>query len=147
MLSRAHERGCCLTYDTVTDEATDLLGDRDLDLISMLRGLLVSRPPHSSLSHKNALQKCIEHAKLWFSNSDSPIDPNAGVSCSKRMFLLSFLLSVDNRPKMRIEGGGRRGRRLGPLYAGLKSLLWNLGYEIRKISGEIFLKCGALEWS
>ncbi|KAJ4850818.1 hypothetical protein Tsubulata_044987 [Turnera subulata] len=79
MLSRAHERGCCLTYDTVTDEATDLLRDRDLDLISMLGGLLVSRPPHSSLSHKNALQKCIEHAKLWLSNSDSPIDPNAGM--------------------------------------------------------------------
>ncbi|KAJ4826753.1 hypothetical protein Tsubulata_024586 [Turnera subulata] len=37
--------------------------------------------------------------------------------------------------------------RLGPLYAVLKSLLWNLGYEIRKISGGIFLKCGALEWS
>ncbi|KAJ4850633.1 hypothetical protein Tsubulata_020101 [Turnera subulata] len=75
ILSRAHERGCCLTYDTVTDEATDLLEDRDLDLISMLGGLLVSWPPHSSLSHKNALQKCIEHTKLWLSNSDSPITP------------------------------------------------------------------------
>ncbi|KAJ4829715.1 hypothetical protein Tsubulata_035091 [Turnera subulata] len=95
MLSRAHERGCCLTYDTVTDEATDLLGDRDLDLISMLGGLLVSRPPHSSLSHKNALQKCIEHAKLWLSNSDSPIDPNAGVSYAGLRERLNKIMASD----------------------------------------------------
>ncbi|KAI7994344.1 hypothetical protein LOK49_LG11G01258 [Camellia lanceoleosa] len=37
MLTRTHERGCCLTYDYVTDDdAADLLGERDLDLISML---------------------------------------------------------------------------------------------------------------
>lgn len=80
MLARTHERGCCLTYDYVTDDATDLLGERDLDLISALGGLLISRPVDSSLSHKNALQRCIEHAKHWLANSDLPIEPNSDVS-------------------------------------------------------------------
>ncbi|XP_057949189.1 uncharacterized protein LOC131144508 [Malania oleifera] len=74
MLTRTHERGCCLTYDYVTDDATDLLGERDLDMLSMLGGLLISRPVDSSLSHKNALQRCIEHAKLWLAKSDRPIE-------------------------------------------------------------------------
>lgn len=81
MLTRTHERGCCLTYDYVTDDATDLLGEKDLDSISDLRGLLISRPADSSFSHKNALQRCIEHAKLWLSKAEQPIEPNAGVTC------------------------------------------------------------------
>ncbi|KAJ4828880.1 hypothetical protein Tsubulata_046553 [Turnera subulata] len=101
MLSRA--------YDTVTDEATDLLGVRGLDLISMLGGLLVSQPPHSSLSYKNALQKCIEHAKLWLSNSDSPIDPNAGVSCTK------FQIEGEYR----IDPHSKKGEKEQPLPASL----------------------------
>lgn len=81
MLTRTHERGCCLTYDYVTDDATDLLAETDLDLISTLGGLLMSRPADSSLSHKNALQRCIEHAKLWLANADQPIEPDAHVTC------------------------------------------------------------------
>ena len=54
-----------MTYDYVTDDATDLLGEEDLDSISTLRGLLISRPADSSFSHKNALHRCMEHAKLW----------------------------------------------------------------------------------
>lgn len=77
MLTRTHERGCCLTYDYVTDDATDLLGEKDLDSISALRGLLVSRPADSSFSHKNALQRCVEHAKLWLAKSEQPIGPDA----------------------------------------------------------------------
>ncbi|XP_030961565.1 uncharacterized protein LOC115982944 isoform X1 [Quercus lobata] len=80
MLTRTHERGCCLTYDYVTDDATDLLGERDLDSISLLGGLLMSRPVDSSLSHKNALLRCIEHAKLWLAKSDRPIDSNANLT-------------------------------------------------------------------
>uniref|UniRef100_A0A2P2K7J9 Uncharacterized protein n=1 Tax=Rhizophora mucronata TaxID=61149 RepID=A0A2P2K7J9_RHIMU len=82
MLTRTHERGCCLTYDYVTDDATDLLGEKDLDLISMLGGLLISRPVDSSLSHENALRHCTERAKLWLANSDQPIEPTASVSCN-----------------------------------------------------------------
>ncbi|XP_054809004.1 uncharacterized protein LOC129311064 [Prosopis cineraria] len=80
MLTRTHERGCCLTYDYVTDDATDLLGEKDLDVISRLGGLLISRPADSSLSHKNALQRCIEHAKLWLAKADQPIESNADVT-------------------------------------------------------------------
>ncbi|OMO86321.1 Calmodulin binding protein-like protein [Corchorus capsularis] len=80
MLTRTHERGCCLTYDKSTDDATDLLSDKDLDLISFVSGLLTSRPADSSFSHKDALHRCLHHAKLWLSNSDQPIDPTAGVS-------------------------------------------------------------------
>lgn len=89
MLTRTHERGCCLTYDYVTDDATDLLGEKDLDSISALRGLLVSRPADSSFSHKNALQRCVEHAKLWLAKSEHPIGPDADVTC-----MVLFICSV-----------------------------------------------------
>ncbi|RDY09674.1 hypothetical protein CR513_05925, partial [Mucuna pruriens] len=91
MLTRTHERGCCLTYDYVTDDATDLLGEKDLDSISALRGLLVSRPADSSFSHKNALQRCVEHAKLWLAKSEQPIGPGADVTC---MVLLNCCVCV-----------------------------------------------------
>ncbi|XP_022725832.1 uncharacterized protein LOC111282136 isoform X2 [Durio zibethinus] len=95
MLTRTHERGCCLTYDYVTDDATDLLSEKDLDLISMLSGLLTSRPADSSLSHKNALHRCIHHAKLWLCNSDQPIDPNADVSYAGLRERLSKIMALD----------------------------------------------------
>lgn len=95
MLTRTHERGCCLTYDYVTDDATDLLGEKDLDLISTLSGLLISRPIDSSLSHKNALQRCIEHAKFWLANSDHPIDPNANVTYAGLRERLNKIMSSD----------------------------------------------------
>ncbi|KAM7268969.1 hypothetical protein ACFE04_024466 [Oxalis oulophora] len=74
MWTRIHERGCCLAYDYVTDEPTDLLAEKDLDCISKLGGLLISRPANSVVSHKNALESCIRHAKLWVANSQQPID-------------------------------------------------------------------------
>ncbi|KAF2302426.1 hypothetical protein GH714_036291 [Hevea brasiliensis] len=95
MLTRTHERGCCLTYDYVTDDATDLLGERDLDMISKLGGLLISRPVDSSLSHKNALQRCIEHAKLWLANSDRPIEPNANASYAQLRERLNKIMASD----------------------------------------------------
>ncbi|XVF84819.1 hypothetical protein PTKIN_Ptkin17bG0070000 [Pterospermum kingtungense] len=95
MLTRTHERGCCLTYDYVTDDATDLLSEKDLDLISTLSGLLTSRPADSSLSHKNALHRCIHHAKLWLSNSEQPIDLNAGVSYAGLRERLNKIMALD----------------------------------------------------
>ncbi|KAK6241973.1 hypothetical protein QUC31_014360 [Theobroma cacao] len=95
MLTRTHERGCCLTYDYVTDDATDLLSEKDLDLISMLSGLLTSRPADSSLSHKNALHRCLHHAKLWLSNSDQPIEPNADVSYAGLRERLNKIMALD----------------------------------------------------
>lgn len=81
MLTKTHERGCCLTYDYVTDEATELLGERDLDEISVLGTLVTSRPAYSEVSHKNALHKCLEHAKLWLQKADRPIHPGATITC------------------------------------------------------------------
>uniref|UniRef100_A0A6N2NHL1 Glycine-rich protein n=1 Tax=Salix viminalis TaxID=40686 RepID=A0A6N2NHL1_SALVM len=95
MLTRTHERGCCLTYDYVTDDATDLLGERDLDMISMLGGLLISRPGNTSLSHKNALQRCMEHAKLWLANSDQPIDSTTNVSYAELRERLNKIMASD----------------------------------------------------
>ncbi|XP_062111728.1 uncharacterized protein LOC133823138 [Humulus lupulus] len=95
MLTRTHERGCCLTYDYVTDDATDLLGERDLDLISKLGGLLISRPVDSSLSHKNALQRCLEHAKLWLAKSDQLIEPSANITYAELRERLSKIMASD----------------------------------------------------
>ncbi|GAB4829201.1 hypothetical protein Ancab_018866 [Ancistrocladus abbreviatus] len=95
MLTRTHERGCCLTYDYVTDDATDLLGERDLDLISALKGLLISRPVDSSLSHKNALQRCMERAKLWLAKSEQPIHPESNVTYAGLREKLNKIMSSD----------------------------------------------------
>ncbi|KAF3552012.1 hypothetical protein DY000_02009773 [Brassica cretica] len=38
----------------------------------------ISRPVDSGLSHKNALERCVEHSKLWIANSDQMIAPNYG---------------------------------------------------------------------
>lgn len=95
MLTRTHERGCCLTYDYVTDDATDLLGEKDLDAISGLYGLLISRPADSSFSHKNALRRCIEHAKLWVSKAQQPIDPNVDVTYAGLREKLNKIMSSE----------------------------------------------------
>ncbi|XP_021844661.2 uncharacterized protein [Spinacia oleracea] len=95
MLTRTHERGCCLTYDYVTDDATDLLVERDLDLISALQGLMISRPVNSSLSHQNALERCIHHAKLWLSNSDQPIDHQASITYAGLREKLKKIIASD----------------------------------------------------
>ncbi|KAG0450646.1 hypothetical protein HPP92_026632, partial [Vanilla planifolia] len=73
MLTRAHERGCCLTYDYVTDDATELLGEEDLDMISALGGMVTSRPLYSGISHSSALHGCLQHAKLWLQGAHEPI--------------------------------------------------------------------------
>ncbi|XP_010498969.1 PREDICTED: uncharacterized protein LOC104776570 [Camelina sativa] len=95
MLTRSHERGCCLSYDFVSDDATDLLGDRDLDSISQLWSLMVSRPVDSRLSHKNALERCVEHAKLWLANSEQPIESNCNISYAALREKLKKIMASD----------------------------------------------------
>ncbi|XP_073139189.1 uncharacterized protein [Henckelia pumila] len=82
MITRSHERSSCLTYDYVTDDDASgaPLKEWDLDLISMLGSTLISRPFNSNLPHKNALEKCVEHARLWLTNSEQRIDPNADIT-------------------------------------------------------------------
>nr|GMC88112.1 ATP-dependent RNA helicase A-like protein [Ipomoea batatas] len=94
MLSREHERGSCLSYDYMKDDdSIDLLGEGDLDLLSLLSGLLISRPANSSLPHKNALQKCIEHAKLWLENSTQPIEPDSNVTYAELRLKLNKIMA------------------------------------------------------
>ncbi|KAL1218990.1 hypothetical protein V5N11_020300 [Cardamine amara subsp. amara] len=95
MFAKTHERGCCLTYDYVTDDATDVLGDRDLDSISQLWNLMISRPVDSSLPHKNALERCIEHAKLWLANSEQPLESNCNVSYALLREKLNKIMASD----------------------------------------------------
>ncbi|KAI7732412.1 hypothetical protein M8C21_028319 [Ambrosia artemisiifolia] len=96
MLTKTHERNCCLTYDYVTDDdAAVLLGETDLDLISKMSSLLVSRPVDSSFSHQNALQKCVEHAKLWVAKSDQPIDSNSEVTYASLREKLKKIIGSD----------------------------------------------------
>ncbi|KAF9623837.1 hypothetical protein IFM89_005422 [Coptis chinensis] len=95
MLTRTHERGCCLTYDYVTDDDGLLLGEKDLDIISLLGGLVVSRPVNSSLSHKNALRSCVEHAKLWLENSDKAIDDAGEITYKGLRERLEKILASD----------------------------------------------------
>ncbi|KAK4423779.1 hypothetical protein Salat_1960800 [Sesamum alatum] len=97
MLTRTHERNCCLTYDYVTDDdaAGDPLKEWDLDLIAMLGGLLISRPVDSTLSHKNALQKCVEHAKLWLENAEQPIEPDSNITYAGLREKLNKIMASD----------------------------------------------------
>ncbi|KAK6133697.1 hypothetical protein DH2020_032607 [Rehmannia glutinosa] len=97
MLTRTHERNCCLTYDYVTDDdaAGDPLKEWDLDLIAMLGGSLISRPVNSSLSHKNALQQCVEHAKLWLANAELPIEPNSNITYASLREKLNKIMASD----------------------------------------------------
>ncbi|KAG6521893.1 uncharacterized protein LOC122052434 [Zingiber officinale] len=107
MLTRTHERGCCLTYDYVTDDATDLLGEQDLDAISTLGSFLTSRPVYSVVSHKDALHACLQHAKLWLMNADQPIQPGTSLTYSGLREKLNKILASDyftTTPEMKAPG-------------------------------------------
>ncbi|XP_078171088.1 glycine-rich protein [Carex rostrata] len=95
MLTRSHERGCCLTYDYVTDDEVDLLSEKDLNLISVLGSLVTSRPVNEVVSHKSALEACISHAKLWISSSDQPINPEAPATYAALKEKLKKIISSD----------------------------------------------------
>ncbi|KAK1289359.1 hypothetical protein QJS10_CPB18g01216 [Acorus calamus] len=95
MLTRTHERGCCLTYDYVTEDATDLLGERDLDALSLLGGLLTSRPPLAGISHRNALVSCIHHAKRWLDRSNEPFQPDSDVTYADLRERLNKIMASD----------------------------------------------------
>ncbi|XP_055810147.1 uncharacterized protein LOC129880228 [Solanum dulcamara] len=107
-----HERACCLNYDCMPeDESTDvmdLLSEKDLDLISMLSELLIRRPVNSTLSHKQALQTCIEHAKLWVTKSDQQISPESDVTYAGLRSKLNKIMSslyFTTEPVFRVEQG------------------------------------------
>ncbi|KAG6478953.1 uncharacterized protein LOC122021352 [Zingiber officinale] len=107
MLTRMHERGCCLTYDYVTDDATDLLREHDLDAISGLASLVTSRSVYSGVSHKDTLQACLQHAKLWLVNADQPIHSGASLTYAGLREKLNKILASDyftTTPEMKAPG-------------------------------------------
>lgn len=76
------ERERCLAYTNVNDSnAREVVSEMDLTLISMLGSLLISRPVNWTLSHQNALQLCVKHARLWLAKSDQPIGSNPYLTC------------------------------------------------------------------
>ena len=82
MVARTHERNCCITYDYVTDDAADLLVEADLDAVSTLASLAASRPAAAvGVSHRDALQACAHHARLWLRRADEPIHPDSTITC------------------------------------------------------------------
>eukprot|EP00252_Welwitschia_mirabilis_P008215 TRINITY_DN1994_c0_g1_i1.p1 TRINITY_DN1994_c0_g1~~TRINITY_DN1994_c0_g1_i1.p1 ORF type:complete len:396 (-),score=57.44 TRINITY_DN1994_c0_g1_i1:682-1869(-) len=95
MWTRMHERSSCLSYDYVTDDATKPLREEDLDALSMLGSMLTSRPANATLSHQDALNSCVQHARRWLSNSDQQIHPDSAVSYSDIKERLNRILSSD----------------------------------------------------
>ncbi|PKA60980.1 hypothetical protein AXF42_Ash019969 [Apostasia shenzhenica] len=95
MLTRTHERGCCLTYDYVTEEATELLSENDLDMISALGGQITSRPLYSPISHRSALNDCFQHAKLWLQRAHQPIVVGSNVTYASLREKLSKIMASD----------------------------------------------------
>lgn len=59
-----HERYCYSSYDYVTNHVKNLLGENDLDLISILFRLLISRPIDSNFVLMNTLWRSIPKASL-----------------------------------------------------------------------------------
>jgi hypothetical protein len=79
--SKVHERSSCLSYDFVTEDSPSPLLETDLDDLALFGSLLTSRAPNATISHRDALRLCIEHANRWAQNSDSAVREDLGVTC------------------------------------------------------------------
>ncbi|KAI3708922.1 hypothetical protein L2E82_38499 [Cichorium intybus] len=96
MRTRKNKRDCCLAYDRVADDdAADFLEERDLDLISMMSSLLISGSLAPTTTHQQALQRCIDHAKLWLSKSEQRIDSNSNVTYADVREKLTKVMASD----------------------------------------------------
>eukprot|EP00250_Pteridium_aquilinum_P008816 c18232_g1_i1 orf=318-2000(+) len=93
--TKAHERSSCLSYDCVTEDETSPLLETDLDDLSLFGSLLTSRPPNATLSHRDALQHCLEHAKLWLQNSDALIREGLDLTYVRLRERLNRILSSE----------------------------------------------------
>uniref|UniRef100_A0A0D9VXL8 Uncharacterized protein n=1 Tax=Leersia perrieri TaxID=77586 RepID=A0A0D9VXL8_9ORYZ len=96
MVARTHERSCCITYDYVTDDAADLLQESDLDSVSALAALAAARPATAvGVSHRDALQACAQHARLWLRRSDEPIHPESSITYAAVRAKLDKIMASD----------------------------------------------------
>ncbi|KAL3676936.1 hypothetical protein R1sor_026884 [Riccia sorocarpa] len=92
--TKHHERSSCLSYDFVTDDATTPLVEGDLDSLSVFGSFLTTRSPNVTISHKEALEKCVEHARAYMEGSDAPVG-ELGVSYSRLRERLNRILSSE----------------------------------------------------
>jgi hypothetical protein len=82
MVAREHERNSCISYDYVGDDTVDLLVENDLNGVSALANLAAARPASAvGVSHRDALQACANHARLWLARADEPISPDSSLTC------------------------------------------------------------------
>ncbi|GLJ44986.1 hypothetical protein SUGI_0946950 [Cryptomeria japonica] len=95
MWSKMHERSSCLSYDFVTDDTNKPLREEDLDHLSLLGSLMISRPQNATLSHKTALENCLYHAQQWQLNSEQTIHPDVSVSYSDLREKLNRIISSE----------------------------------------------------
>lgn len=80
--TRELERNSCLTYDYVGDDPEHSLAEADLNAVAALASLAASRPPAAAgVSHRDALQACAHHARLWLRRADEPIHPDSNITC------------------------------------------------------------------
>lgn len=94
--AEAINRKWLLAYGFVTEDFSDLLSETDMDLISRMGRLLSSRPAQSCLSHREALARCFEHARLWLSCSHGPVGSNPSEACMITIFYHVFLFVVSS---------------------------------------------------
>lgn len=90
------ERKWLLAYGFVTEDFSDLLSETDMDLISRFGRHLTSRPANSCLSHRDALARCFEHARLWLACSHGPVGSDPSEACMITVFCYVFLFLVLN---------------------------------------------------
>ncbi|XP_044979704.1 nuclear transport factor 2 [Hordeum vulgare subsp. vulgare] len=110
MAAREHERSSCITYDCVGDDTVDLLVEGDLDVVSAVAALAAARPASAvGVSHRDALQACAHHARLWLARADEPIHPGSSVTYAAVRAKLDRIMASDYYTAAAVGGYGAEG--------------------------------------
>uniref|UniRef100_A0A8I6YH58 Uncharacterized protein n=2 Tax=Hordeum vulgare subsp. vulgare TaxID=112509 RepID=A0A8I6YH58_HORVV len=110
MAAREHERSSCITYDYVGDDTVDLLVEGDLDVVSAVAALAAARPASAvGVSHRDALQACAHHARLWLARADEPIHPGSSVTYAAVRAKLDRIMASDYYTAAAVGGYGAEG--------------------------------------
>ncbi|KAE8812518.1 protein MLP1 [Hordeum vulgare] len=110
MAAREHERSSCITYDCVGDDTVDLLVEGDLDVVSAVAALAAARPASAvGVSHRDALQACAHHARLWLARADEPIHPGSSVTYAAVRAKLDRIMASDYYTTAAVGGYGAEG--------------------------------------
>ncbi|KAE8813179.1 protein MLP1 [Hordeum vulgare] len=110
MAAREHEWSSCITYDCVEDDTVDLLVEGDLDVVSAVAALAAARPASAvGVSHRDALQACAHHARLWLVRADEPIHPGSSVTYAAVRAKLDRIMASDYYTAAAVGGYGAEG--------------------------------------